>query len=140
MEHYDVPTVLDMEAGLEHMSRGTVRHVDTLLTIIEPYFKSMETAARMTSLGQEMGVSSIYAVANKVRTKEDSDALQAFCEQRGLYLIASVPEDEAIKTADRIGVAPLDHEPTAAAVEAIDGLARMLHARHSEVARDRTDT
>lgn len=110
------------------MSRGTVRHVDTLLTVIEPYFKSMETAARMTQLGQEMGVSSIYAVANKVRTKEDSDALRAFCEQRGLDLIASIPEDEAIKAADRLGVAPLDHEPTGAAVGAIDGVARMLRA------------
>jgi CO dehydrogenase maturation factor len=126
VERFDMPTVVDMEAGLEHLSRGTVRHVDTLLTVIEPYFKSMETAARMTELGHELGLSRVYAVANKVRSDEDQQALQQFCEQRGLQLIASVPEDEAIKKADRLGVAPLDDNPSGAAVQAIDSLAREL--------------
>ena len=123
-----MPTVVDMEAGLEHLSRGTVRHVDTLLTVIEPYFKSMETAARMTDLGRELGLSRVYAVANKVRTDEDRDALAEFCAQRGLELIATIPEDEAIKKADRLGKAPLDHDPAGAAVTAIDGLARELNS------------
>ena len=83
----------------------------------------------MTELAQEMGVASVYAVANKVRNQEDADALRAFCEQRELNLVATVPEDEAIKSADRLGVAPLDHEPSGAAVQAIDGVARMFHDR-----------
>lgn len=126
VEHYDMPTVVDMEAGLEHLSRGTVRHVDTLLTVVEPYFKSMETAARMAELGHELGVPRVHAVANKVRSGEDEDALREFCERRDLNLVAYVPEDEAIKQAERLGIAPLDHDPSSVAVKAIDGLARDL--------------
>lgn len=126
VESYEMPTVLDMEAGLEHLSRGTVRHVDLLLTVIEPYFKSMETAARMTELGRELGVARVHAVANKVRSAEDAEALRRFCSKRGLDLIAAVPEDEAILAADRLGAAPLDHDPHSPAVRVIDGLVRTL--------------
>jgi len=38
VEQYDQPTIVDMEAGLEHLSRGTIRYVDCILIIIEPYF------------------------------------------------------------------------------------------------------
>src|SRR5215831_3432499 len=48
--------VIDMEAGLEHLSRGTLRYVDTLLVVAEPYFKSMETAARCKPLAEDLGI------------------------------------------------------------------------------------
>ena len=48
--------VIDMEAGLEHLSRGTPRYVDTLLLVAEPYFKSMETAARSKTMAKELGI------------------------------------------------------------------------------------
>src|SRR6266542_103235 len=46
MHEPNVITVIDMEAGLEHLSRGTDRHVDTLLVVVEPYVKALETARR----------------------------------------------------------------------------------------------
>ena len=57
-------TVVDMEAGLEHLSRGTDRHVDTLLVVAEPYFKALETARRCVELGRELNIPRIAAVAN----------------------------------------------------------------------------
>ena len=63
-------TVVDMEAGLEHLSRGTDRHVDTLLVVLEPYFKALETARRCAELGRELGIPRVWGVANKLRGPE----------------------------------------------------------------------
>ena len=126
VEEWNRPAVIDMEAGIEHMSRGTGQHVDTILVVIEPYFKSMETGARVAELAREMGIKHVYAVANKSRSREDENALQQFCQQRGLELIGVVPEDDAVKTADRLGVAILDHDETS---RAVGELARIVEQR-----------
>ena len=62
--------VLDMEAGVEHLSRGTTRNTDILLVIAEPYYKSLETAARVAALGQELGIPRVYTITNKVRAAD----------------------------------------------------------------------
>lgn len=123
---YDRPAVVDMEAGLEHLSRGTIRYVDCMLIIIEPYFKSMETGARMNTLAKELEIKHVYCVANKVRGKEDERALAEFCENRGMKLLAIIPNDDAMITADRMGLAPLDYDPNGIAVKAISQLAKEL--------------
>ena len=120
------PTVVDIEAGLEHLSRGTARNVDTLLAVLEPFYKSMETAARVASLARELGVANVYGVANKVRSAEDETALRDFATERGITMLGSVPDDEAIGRADRAGVSPIDLDPNAPAVRAIAALASRL--------------
>ena len=126
VEEWSRPAVIDMEAGIEHMSRATGQHVDMILVVIEPYFKSMETGARVAELAREMGIKHVYAIANKSRSREDENALKQFCQQRGLDLIGVVPEDDAVKTADRLGVAILDHDETSPAVRE---LARVVEQR-----------
>ena len=118
--------VMDMEAGLEHLSRGTPRHVDTLLLVAEPYFKSMETAARSKPLAEDLGIPRILAVANKVRGVQDERAMRDFFARTGLPLVSIIPADEMILEADRLGRAPLDHDATSPAVAAITGLADAL--------------
>jgi CO dehydrogenase maturation factor len=51
--------IVDLEAGLEHLSRGTARHVDTLLVVGEPYFKSLEAAQRSFTLARDLGIAHI---------------------------------------------------------------------------------
>ncbi|MFQ5651929.1 MAG: hypothetical protein ACE5IY_18495 [bacterium] len=128
VEQYDRPTVIDMEAGLEHLSRGTVRNVDCLLIVIEPYFKSMETGARMNGLAKELGVEYVYCIANKVRGAEDESAIRDFCSNRDMALFGVVPNDESLLQAERQGVAPLDHEKECPAVLAIARIAEKLFA------------
>ena len=67
-------TVLDMEASIEHLSRGTLRHVDILLLITEPYYRSLETLGRMVPLARELGIKQMYVLANKVRGSRDEEA------------------------------------------------------------------
>ena len=47
-------TVTDMEAGLEHLKRGTARNVEAMLIVAEPYYRSLEAASRTFSLANEL--------------------------------------------------------------------------------------
>src|SRR5687768_11681379 len=71
--------VVDMEAGLEHLSRGTGKHVSRFLAVVEPYYRSMETARRVADLAAELGITEVGAVLNKVRNEADRDVVAAYC-------------------------------------------------------------
>jgi CO dehydrogenase maturation factor len=108
------------------MSRGTVRHVDTLLVVVEPYYRSLETAGRIAPLARELGIRRVFAVANKIRSEQDEAAVLQYCARHDLEVVARLPFDEAIAEADRNGVAVIDHAPDAPAVREIERLARRL--------------
>ena len=56
-------TILDTEASIEHMTRGTVRSVDAVLLVTEPYYRSLETTGRLAPLARELGIPRVWAVA-----------------------------------------------------------------------------
>ena len=126
VEQYDQPTIVDMEAGLEHLSRGTIRYVDCILIIIEPYFKSMETGAQLNRLAKELEIKHVYCIANKVRGTEDERALETFCAEREMNLLSMIPNDDTLITADRANQAPLDYDANGIAVMAISELSNKL--------------
>jgi CO dehydrogenase maturation factor len=115
--------IVDMEAGLEHLSRGTTRHVDVLLAVAEPYYRSMETARRICGLADELGIPDVRLVANKVRDAAEAEALDAFAERHGLRVAARIGYDDAVRQADLQGRSVLDHAgDDTPAVHAIAGL------------------
>ena len=118
--------ILDMEASLEHMRRGTVRHVDTMLVVTEPYFRSLETAGRLADLGREFGLLRIVAVANKVRTSDEEQAIRDYCDRHSIEVGALIPFDPAVTGADNAGLALLDVAPHSEAVRQIQALALSL--------------
>ena len=118
--------ILDTEASPEHLSRGTAKYADTMLAIVEPYFKSLETGRRMAVLAEDLGLERVALVANKIRDEHDLGAVKEFAEQHGLELAGVVPFDEQMPAAERAGQAPLDFAPEAAAINAIDDLAARL--------------
>ena len=119
-------TIVDLEAGLEHLSRGTARHVETLLVIGEPYFKSLETASRSFALAKDLGIASIRMVANKVRNARDEETVRAFATRHALPLAAVVPYDESVVSADEQGIALIEHRPASPSVTVIRRLADEL--------------
>ncbi len=121
-------TVTDMEAGLEHLKRGTLEHTDLLLIVVEPYFKSLEAAGRVAELARNLGVPTVYAVANKVQSARDEGAIRDFCAAKDLPVMAVVPFDADVAEAERQGRAPLDLTPDAPAVVALRELADRLIA------------
>ena len=125
----DDVTILDTEASIEHMTRGTVRTSDAVLLITEPYFRSLETTGRLAPLAQDLGIPHIWAVANKVRTPSDEAAVREYCDRHRIELLAIVPFDERVTEADNAGVAVLDYAPNSAAVSAATVLAQTLSQR-----------
>ena len=122
-------TVVDLEAGLEHLSRGTARHVDTLLLIAEPYFKSLEAAQRSFALAKDLGIARIYLVANKIRSPRDESTVREFAGRHAVPVAGVVPYDPAVVEADERGTAVMDGPPDATSVAAIRQLAdRILTA------------
>ena len=120
--------ILDTEASPEHLSRGTARYADAMLTVVEPWYKSLETGRRMATLARDLGLERVALVANKVRDEGEHEAVRRFAERHGLELAGVVPYDERLLEAERLGIAPLDHAPDAAAVAAIAALADTLVA------------
>ncbi len=77
------PVVMDMSAGIEHLTRGTARGVDLILVVTEPTVTSVKTSRVVKKLAQDLGIKKVYFVGNKVRNQQDRD-----------YLYNSLPEVE----------------------------------------------
>ncbi len=123
-------TITDMEAGIEHLSRGTTRTSDVMLIVAEPYYKSLETAARVRKMAADIGIQQTYVVANKVRNGTEASAIQAFCDQQELEIISTIPYDEEVAAASMIPVSPIDHQPDSIGVIAVAALAEKLAGRY----------
>lgn len=117
-------TIVDMEAGLEHLSRsdGTLRHVDLLLVVLEPYRKALVTAHRTQRLAKELGIPRVAAILNKVRDEEERIDLEATAAEWELPILGAIPYDDAVRIADRRGQALLDVAPDGPAAVAIADL------------------
>ena len=121
-------TITDMEAGLEHLKRGTARNVEAMLIVAEPYYRSLEAASRTFSLANELKIPHVYAVANKVRSAADSEAIAAYCAQHGMPLIGSVPFEDLFVAAEQAAQAPADFAEGSPGMRAIEAVADRLIA------------
>jgi CO dehydrogenase maturation factor len=121
-------SILDLEASPEHLSRGTTRHVDALLLVVEPYYRSYETARRMAALAAELPIGRVAVVANKMRSPEDLETIEQYCERHSLHLDGELPWSTEVLDADRAGVPLLDYDPSGPVVAAVSKLADRLLA------------
>jgi CO dehydrogenase maturation factor len=94
----DEVVVMDMEAGIEHLGRGTSKAVDWLITVVEPGRRSIETAARIRALGNDIGLTRIGLVGNKVRGEDDRAFLRKALS--GQLILGFIPYDNQIIEAD----------------------------------------
>ena len=132
-ERPDDLTILDTEASLEHLSRGTVRHVEGLVVVVEPYFRALETMKRTVPLARELGIPAVWAMANKVRSSDDETVIREYCEKLDVELLGTVPFDDAVVAADRTRTSLIDHAEDAPATVAISSAAERLAAERSPI-------
>lgn len=97
----DTALVLDMEAGLEHLSRATVHSVDALLVVTEPSLRGIETARRIRKLAGDIGLKKMYVVGNKIRSASDEEFLRKALPE--WEFAGFLPYDEGIRSADMAG-------------------------------------
>ena len=118
--------ILDTEASPEHLSRGTAQYAETMLIVVEPYYKSLETGRRMALLGRDLGISRVALVGNKVRDEREVQAIREFGARHSIDLAGFVPFDEGLPESERAQRAPLDFAPDGPAVTAISDIGREL--------------
>jgi len=122
----DEDTITDMEAGLEHLKRGTARNVDVMLIVAEPYYRSLEAAQRVWSLANELEIPHTFVISNKVKNDADRAAVEEFCNKYDMQVIGEVPFDEQLVEAERNAKAPFDFDPESAGVNSIREIAECL--------------
>lgn len=118
--------VVDTEASLEHMKRGTSQYVDKMYSVVEPYYRSLEAAGRFADMANQLGIVNVEAIANKVRNAEEEQAIREFCKKINLPIAVILPFDEQVTDADLKGVSIMDYDKDAKVVKAMEVFVQTL--------------
>jgi CO dehydrogenase maturation factor len=107
----DEVVIMDMEAGIEHLGRGTAQSVDKLIVVVEPGRRSIDTAGHIRQLAAEIGLANIAVVGNKIRGPKDEEYLRQHLPD--FNFIGFLPYEDALIEADLNGNAPFEVESQA---------------------------
>ena len=105
--------ILDMDAGVEHLARGTVRAVDAFIVVVEPGQRSIQTAKSVKKLAADLGVKKTYVVGNKISGPEDEEFVSKNLPD--FELLGFLSANPEIREADFQGISPYDIAPASAA-------------------------
>ena len=89
----DDVVIMDMSAGIEHLTRGTSRGVDMIIIVTEPTRVSVQTAKVVQQLAGELGINNIKILANKIRTEKEREFIQGQFEASELLAMVPFAED-----------------------------------------------
>ncbi|GIM30269.1 carbon monoxide dehydrogenase [Clostridium polyendosporum] len=111
LEHYlnkcDHTLIMDMEAGIEHLGRGTTKNIDVLITVVEPNLRSVETAERISRLAKDIGIKNNVAVLNKVKNAREKKIIQ---DKLSIPIIYTIPYSDRVTEADLKGTSVFDED------------------------------
>ncbi len=124
--NYEV-ALLDMEAGLEHLSRRTDRDVDSMIVVTDPSKMGLETARRIKEIVDEVhiDVKHIYLVGNRF-TPDLEELLQKTADDIGLEYGGIIPVDENVIAFNLTGKPLLDIPDDSPAYKAVGDLAKKI--------------
>ena len=105
----DEVVILDMEAGIEHLTRGTAGSVNAFIVVVEPGQRSMQTARQIESLARGLGVKEVFVVGNKIRQDSEKDFILRHLE--GMKFLGFMSYAGDAVTADLDGKSPYDASP-----------------------------
>jgi CO dehydrogenase maturation factor len=120
--------VMDLEAGVEHIGRGTARQMDALLIVADSNMKSLEIAKHIHEMAKASGMTQLYLIGNRVMNDAQKQAIAGFTKDNGIELLATVPWDQQIIDSDMQGITPLKNSDFEA-VKAINGICELLIER-----------
>lgn len=109
--HRDDIVILDMEAGLEHLGRGTTEGMDQFIVVIEPGARSVQTYKNVKRLAEELGVKEVKVIANKIRNDEDEKFVRSRIPKQDF--LGCVHYNAEVIEADREGRSPYGCSKTA---------------------------
>jgi len=120
--------VMDMEAGVEHLGRGTTRTVEALLVVTEPTVKSVDAAGQIARLAGDLGITRIFGVVNKVRDGRGEPFITRLAAL-GVTPLGIIPFDPAVQQAEEEGRPVYDHPGGEAVRARIGEIATALEER-----------
>ena len=103
--------IIDMEAGLEHLGRGTAANMDQFIVVIEPGSRSVQTYRNVKRLASDLGVQKVRVVANKIRDEADEEFIRNAIPPEDL--LGMIHYNTQVIDADRQGKSPYDFSSTA---------------------------
>ncbi|NOX21235.1 MAG: AAA family ATPase [Nitrospirae bacterium] len=118
----DEVVVVDMEAGIEHLTRGTAQGVDAFIVVVEPGQRSIQTAHQVAEMAEGLGVKRVYVVANKIHTPEDVEFIKK--ETGKMEFLGAISFRAEIMQADIKGKPPYEISPET--VEEVSEIKREL--------------
>jgi len=101
--------IVDMEAGIEHLTRGTAESVDAFIVVVEPGQRSMQTARAVFEMANKLDIQKVFVVANKVRGAEDLSFIKDNIGD--MEVVGSITFNHAIMEADIKGASPYIFSP-----------------------------
>ncbi len=125
----DANVILDMEAGLEHLGRGTAQSMEALVVVVEPGRRSVETARAVKRLAAHLHIPTVKVVGNKVRSDTDRRFLESSFSAD--ELVGCISFYEQLIDADRDGLSPFDIGG-AEFDSQIDAIATALHGTEND--------
>lgn len=103
--------IMDMEAGLEHLGRGTAANMDQLIGVVEPGARSVQTYHNVKRLAADLGIKTVRVVANKIRDEGDEAFIRSAVPAEDF--LGFIHYNSDIMDADRQGKSPYDFSPKA---------------------------
>jgi CO dehydrogenase maturation factor len=98
--------IIDMEAGLEHLGRGSTGYVDALIIVVEPGQRAINTAKQIKRLGEDLGLKRMMIVGNKINSEEDRRMIE---ENLSVFsVLGHMSFNPVVLQADREGRSPYD--------------------------------
>lgn len=99
----DEVVIVDMEAGIEHLGRASIRAVTALIVVVEPGKRSIQTAFQVKKLAGDLGIKTIYAVGNKVMNNTHKEFIKN--ELGDIPLLGTISYNSKLIEADLSGKA-----------------------------------
>ncbi len=101
----DEVLVMDMEAGIEHIGRGTAGNVDMFIVVVEPGKRSIETAHNIKKLVADLGIKKVGVVGSKIRNDKDREYIKDKLKDEDIRILGFIPYSEEMIEADMEGEA-----------------------------------
>jgi CO dehydrogenase maturation factor len=121
----DEAVVLDMEAGTEHLGRGTAEGVDIMLVVSDANSRSLDTAGKIARMSQDAGIPRVVLVGNKIENSIRKTTIRRYAKEYGLPVAGYVPFDLTVVQAGITGDSVLGLQPSPA-LRAIDRIEKSI--------------
>ena len=107
----DEVVILDMEAGIEHLTRGTASGVNAFIVVVEPGQRSLQTARHVENLANGLGIKQVFVVGNKIKRESDKQFIKDHLA--GMTVLGYMSYADDTVKADLDGRSPFDASPGA---------------------------